>query len=263
MDSDNELTEVIAPDVLRSLESRGFFEILDDRMCPKDPTLARTLCQGTLAISTASLITCGYDEQEITDIVAVLAARGGYCDCEVLYNVAEESRLKSEYWKPVASKRKPLHGHGAQESPRNLVRIWIRVEKDEVGYPESQDWEDLWGQPTSEGQLVIDSVPFFAKGVARRDQVTGVLSEDGFLAVGKITKRGGHSTFRIWLAEHLIGSLDQVVSDLKRMDAVVEVTLQRLLAIDTGPEQESTIWDYLEEGKKRAAWELQVGYSPD
>jgi hypothetical protein len=263
MDSDNELIDVIAPDVLRALENKGFFQILDDQMCPKDARLARVLCQGTLAISTTSLITCGFDRQEITDILAVMAAKGGFCDCEVLYNVAEESRLKSEYWKAVASKRKPLHDHGGQEPPTNLVRIWVFIEKDEVGYPDSQDWEDLWGQPTSEGRLVIDSVPFFAKGVARKDLVTAVLSEDGFLAVDKITERGGHSTFRIWLAEHLITSLDQVVSDLKRMGAGVEVTLQRLLAIDAEPEHESGIWNYLQEGRQRADWELQVGYSPD
>jgi hypothetical protein len=145
----------------------------------------------------------------------------------------------------------------------SLVRTWIFIEKDEVGYPESQDWEDLWGHPTSEGRLLIESVPFFAKGVARGDQVTAAVSEEGFLAVDKITERGGHSTFRIWVAEVLAGSLDQVVSDLEGMGAVVEVTLQRLLAIDADPEYESAIWDYLEQGTQRAAWELQVGYSPD
>jgi hypothetical protein len=266
MDSDNEL-DVIAPDVLKALENKRFFEMLDDQMCPKDATVARVLCQGTLAISTATLITCGFDREELGDIVSVLAAKGGFCDCEVLYNVAEESRLKSEYWRAVASKRRPLHEHGGQEyvlqPAARLVRIWILIEKDEVGYPESQDWEDLWGQPTSGGRFVIDSVPFFAKGVARGDQVTAVVSEEGFLAVDKITQRGGHSAFRIWLAEDLIGSLHQVVNDLEGMGADVEVTLQRLLAIDADPEHECGIWDYLQEGTQRADWELQVGYSPD
>lgn len=182
------------------------------------------------------------------------------------YNVADESRLKSEYWKAVASKRRPLHEHvGKQhvlQPAANLVRVWIFIEKDEVGYPESQDWEDLWGRPTTEGRLVIESVPFFAKGVARRDQVTAVVSREGFPAVDKITERGGHSTFRIWLAEDFVG-LEQVLNDLIRLGAVAEVTLQRLLAIDADPEHESSIWDYLQEGAQKAAWEVQVGYSPD
>ena len=35
---------------------------------------------------------------DVDDILAVLTSRGACCDCEVLYNVAEESRLKAQYW---------------------------------------------------------------------------------------------------------------------------------------------------------------------
>jgi hypothetical protein len=43
---------------------------------------------------------------------AVLRAQGACCDCEVLYNVAESSRLKAEYWKRQAhgTEAKPKHG---------------------------------------------------------------------------------------------------------------------------------------------------------
>jgi hypothetical protein len=44
----------------------------------------------------------GFDPDEISEIAQVLSARGGCCDCEILFNVAEESRLKSEYWKAKA-----------------------------------------------------------------------------------------------------------------------------------------------------------------
>jgi hypothetical protein len=190
----------------------------------------------------------------------VLAARGGFCDCEVLYNAAEESRLKSEYWKAVASKRRPLHGHGGHQ---RLIRIWISIEKDEIGYPESQDWEDLWGRAASGGQVIIESVPFFAKGIARGDKVVVARSEAGLLAVNAVVERGGHSTFRIWLPEGLVPSADQLVGNLERIGAVVEVTLERLLAIDAAPEHESAIWDYLQGGLQQGMCGLQVGYSPD
>lgn len=39
------------------------------------------------------------DSEEIEDILAVMRFHGGSCDCEILYNVAEESRLKAKYWK--------------------------------------------------------------------------------------------------------------------------------------------------------------------
>ena len=39
------------------------------------------------------------DSDDIDDIIAVLHSKGGCCDCEVLYNVADESRLRTQYWK--------------------------------------------------------------------------------------------------------------------------------------------------------------------
>jgi hypothetical protein len=261
MNFDDNLIDQIAPDVLRTLDNKRFFHLLDDQMCPEDATVARVLCQGTLATSAATLITCEFDHEAIEDILAVLQARGGFCDCEVLYNIAEESRLKSEYWKAVAAKRRPLHGHAGHH--QRSVRIWISIEKDQVGYPESQDWEDLWGQSANEGQFVIDSVPFFAKGIARGDKVVVALSEDGFLAVTAVAERAGHSTFRVLLPDDLASSVVEVVGNLQRIGAIVEVTLERLLAIDAKPEHESTIWNYLREGTQKGLWELQVGYSPD
>lgn len=266
MNADNDFIDAIASDVLLALENKRFFQFLDDQMCPSDPRSPRVLCQGTLATSITTLTSCGFDEQDIADVLAVLAARGGFCDCEVLYNVAGESRLRSEYWKAVASKRRPLHEHGgARARPLvavNLVRLWILLEKDEVGYPASQDWEDLWAAPTSDGQFVIDSVPFFAKGIARRDQVTAVQSEEGLLAVNEVRQRSGHSTFRIWLAEDAVTSLDEAVADLERAGGGVEVALHRLLAIDADAEHEAEIWDYLQGGMQRSRWEVQVGHSP-
>jgi hypothetical protein len=37
--------------------------------------------------------------------------QGGFCDCEILYNVAEQSRLKAEYWMAKAEGLKPYDPH--------------------------------------------------------------------------------------------------------------------------------------------------------
>jgi hypothetical protein len=54
----------------------------------------------------------GFDADDLKDMFAVLRAQGACCDCEVLYNVAESSRLKAEYWKRQAhdAEAKPKHG---------------------------------------------------------------------------------------------------------------------------------------------------------
>lgn len=107
MDRDNELINQITPNVLQVLDSRRFFEALDDMICPADSARPRASCEETYSISTTILTRCGFEQKAIADITRVLAARGGCCDCEILYNVAEESRLKSEYWKAIAAGCKP------------------------------------------------------------------------------------------------------------------------------------------------------------
>lgn len=95
---DESLIDSIAPDVLRCVNASGFIEALDDQMCPKDEAVPRAGCAGDFALSKPLLLRCGFTEDEIYDVLHVLMRRGGFCDCEILFNVAETSRLKAEYW---------------------------------------------------------------------------------------------------------------------------------------------------------------------
>jgi hypothetical protein len=103
MDRGDELVNEIAPDVLAVLARRGSFEALDDQLCPADGAQPRVSCEGTYARSTAIRVTSGFDQETISETVRVLASKNGCCDCEILFNVAEKSRLKSEYWKARAA----------------------------------------------------------------------------------------------------------------------------------------------------------------
>lgn len=95
----DELVEAIAPDILRCLRRDEFFVKLDTLLCPENKKARPKKCMGDFALSQQVLKACGYDSLERTEIVAVLKSRGGCCDCEVLYNVAEKSRLKAKYWR--------------------------------------------------------------------------------------------------------------------------------------------------------------------
>ena len=112
MDLDDELIDSIAPNVLQVLASKGFFEALDDQLCPADPAQSRSSCAGTYVISTGILALYGFGSEEIAEITQVLASRGAGCDWEVLFNVAEESRLKSQYWKTRAAGITSVDSHG-------------------------------------------------------------------------------------------------------------------------------------------------------
>jgi hypothetical protein len=98
-DSDFEFVNDIAADVLLVLEKDGVFERLDNLFCPLDSSKESVLCGHSFEHSIGILRSIGMDSDEIDDVLAVLKSRGGCCDCEVLYNVVDESRFKAQYWK--------------------------------------------------------------------------------------------------------------------------------------------------------------------
>ena len=85
----------ISDDVMKCLVSQRFFEELDARLCPKDAQVSRVSCDHSYKISKAVLAELGFQGEDLGDIFDVLRSRGGFCDCEILYNAAEESRLNT------------------------------------------------------------------------------------------------------------------------------------------------------------------------
>jgi hypothetical protein len=103
----NRFVRDIALDVLGVLRADGFFALLDDRFAPADSSQEPAECGHSFDISRAILADIGIGSEHIEDAIDVLHSQGACCDCEVLYNVAEESRLKSRYWKARAHKLTP------------------------------------------------------------------------------------------------------------------------------------------------------------
>ena len=109
---DAELIADITPDVMRCLIGAKFFERLDDVLCPADGSHSRQPCHGDYRHARAALLARGFREDESFDVFHVLMTRGGYCDCEILLNAAEGSRLKAEYWRARAEGLEPYDPHG-------------------------------------------------------------------------------------------------------------------------------------------------------
>jgi hypothetical protein len=114
---DSELIGDITPDVMRALLGARIFAALDDLLCPADASHPRQPCHGDFRHARAILLARGFTQDELFDVFHVLMARGGYCDCEILYNAVEESRLKAEYWRARAAELEPYDPHrGPQDS---------------------------------------------------------------------------------------------------------------------------------------------------
>jgi hypothetical protein len=111
----DELISSIAPDAIHCLEQRDFFKKLDDVFSPENDSRNGEVCDQTYRVSKRILEESGFDEQDVAESLAVLRLKGACCDCEVLYNVAEESRLKSRYWTRRANGQTPAKPHSGSE----------------------------------------------------------------------------------------------------------------------------------------------------
>jgi len=96
---DQELIASIAPDVLGALQQKGFFAALDELLCPANEKSEPQKCSGDFRYATRALQACGFEQSDSSDVFHVLMEQGAFCDCEILYNVANESHLKTKYWR--------------------------------------------------------------------------------------------------------------------------------------------------------------------
>jgi len=80
----------IADNVLSVLEAEGFFPALYESMCPMGSEEPHEVCKHDFSMAKSALLECGFKEDEFFDIFHVLMDRGGFCDCEILYNAAPE-----------------------------------------------------------------------------------------------------------------------------------------------------------------------------
>jgi Protein of unknown function (DUF2695) len=103
---DAEFAHSIREAVLGVLQKDRFFELLDNRFCPVEPQEQPTQCGHSYANTIEILNALGMGPEEVEDVIAVMRFSGGCCDCEILLNVAEESRLKSKYWKARSNELK-------------------------------------------------------------------------------------------------------------------------------------------------------------
>ena len=108
---DPELIEDISQDVLNVLGRSGFFALLDKLFLPEESTCKPGRCHGDFRHSKKILEQLTFSAEDQFDVLHVLMARGGYCDCEILYNAAPESRLRAAYWTARAEGKEPPNPH--------------------------------------------------------------------------------------------------------------------------------------------------------
>jgi hypothetical protein len=85
-------------------------------LCPRAESQSATSCKGDYTISEGILRAAKFSDEDIIDVFEVMKSRGGFCDCEILYNAVENSRLKSNYWRAHADDAAVPNPHGGRHS---------------------------------------------------------------------------------------------------------------------------------------------------
>jgi len=118
----------------------------------------------------------------------------------------------------------------------------------------------MWAKPRAEGYQ-LDSIPFYAKGVALGDVVEAVKDDDGGLVFKRVLNRGGHSTYRVFLFELGPNEPHRTLAELRSHGFGVEYDIPELLSVDIPPtipveKAEELLFAGVDSGR----WELQEGY---
>ena len=76
------------------------------------------------------------------------------------------------------------------------VKMLFRLEPDNDGYP-PVSVEGLWVRPLTSGNVVLDNIPFYARGIAPGDELRVSTNAAGESWFESLVKSGGESVFRI------------------------------------------------------------------
>lgn len=149
------------------------------------------------------------------------------------------------------------------------VEIWFRIEKDEEGYPQSKNWEQLlaWPMLESDRCFSIESIPFFVKGISRGDIINVKVSENSDVQEGEffefesIVQRGGHNTYRLLLREKHPEDPERTKKELLAKGLAVEIEDDDFFAVDVPPTvNQKEVDDFLIYESQIGRWGLEDGF---
>jgi hypothetical protein len=142
----------------------------------------------------------------------------------------------------------------------DLVKIGFRLDP--------KDWDDLelewlWAKPAGATEYKVCSFPFFVYGISFGDVVSAQAME-GRLFFVQISRRSGHSTYRLLLAKGTtIDSVDfrEHWVPLEQMGCSFELAKATWLSVDIPPQVDiSVAYSRLESGENEGVWQVFEGH---
>ena len=136
-------------------------------------------------------------------------------------------------------------------------KISFELEQDADGYPPDR-WESLWAFEAERGFYLIDSIPFYVKGISSEDRVS-VTSDGNELSFDKLVKPSLNSVFRLYLSD--ASEMQAVRHQLRELGCESELShLPKLVTFEIpGRVDFNPVANFLGEGAASGRWEYEEG----
>lgn len=128
----------------------------------------------------------------------------------------------------------------------------------------ADDWhghasESMWTESLDGERFVVLNTPFFVKGLSLDDEITAVLTDEGY-RFQEVTRRGGHSTYRIILKAGAAPASEEIAR-LRAAGCSWEEGPGTLLAVDVPPAADiEEVYAALEVGAAAGIWDFEEGH---
>ena|SRR2546421_625418 len=142
----------------------------------------------------------------------------------------------------------------------NQVRVRFDLNpKDGHGY----ETERLWAERRGHNNFRIMNSPFFAFGISP-DDIVKAKGEGDEYQFQEVVKRGGHSTYRIFLQGNRTvrdSQFEEYWSELANLGCACENANDRLIAVDVPPGVDvAKVYRVLEKGEAEGIWAFEEAH---
>jgi hypothetical protein len=131
-----------------------------------------------------------------------------------------------------------------------------------------KDWEglgseSLWASQIAPGEYQIRNSPFYIYGISAED-IVSARDVDGILSFAAVSRRGGHSTYRILVTEGESISSPKFLQSwqpLQDLGCTYEQAKSRWLSVDVPPMTDIfAAYALLEKGEAAGAWTFEEAH---
>jgi hypothetical protein len=145
-----------------------------------------------------------------------------------------------------------------REHWQNLPDIYVRLHKDELGYP-PKEWEQLKAEATDKPEVFrIKNIPHYARGLAWEDEVSVSKSEEGYYPVFKsVVKRSGYSTMRLMIEKD--EDRQKLIDYFTDRETFLEFD-DRLVALAIPRHRFEEVSKYVCDQKIKGRWDAEDGF---